>query len=419
MFRKFVDENNGYFPLTVLSLPEGSVIQPHTPVYIIRAEGEYATLVTFMETLLTKVWYPTNVCTLSRLVREDIVTLGYDVSVDPEDWWTLDYRLHDFGARGCASEDQTIIGGMAHLINFAGSDTVRAAVYAQYVYNECRPVASSIPATEHSVMTSRGREGELDTVKKIIEIYGKGVYATVGDSYSWDNFLSKIVPEVAEMAKNAGGLWVGRPDSGDPVTCVLQALARGEETFGCRINKKGYKVINGFAVIQGDGINRNTVRDILKAVIAAGFSAQNVAFGMGGGLLQKHDRDTMRFATKLCFVKRLDGTRVDVMKDPKKTDPTKCSLPGQLAVYRTHNGYTVMPAEVGWSDYDTYFPGNVMNVVYDCGPVNFVWPTFDQIRARVNVEWRNSPKIYDPRSVALRQKIDFLRGENVDVSKCQ
>lgn len=412
LFRKFVDENDGFFPVTVQAMSEGSVIQPHIPVYQITAKKPYAALVTFLETLLTKVWYPTTVCTLDRSVWQ-LVHDGYALSVDEEDWWTLAYRLHDFGMRGCTSEEQAITGGMAHLANFKGSDTVAAALYAQFLYNDGRPVAESIPATEHSVMTARGRPGELGRVLKVIGLYAKGVFATVMDSFSSDGFLDGIVPKCVQLVKDAGGLWVGRPDSGDPVEEVMKALQRGAATFGVRINSKGYKVIQNWAVIQGDGIDPAIVARIIKAVLAEGFSLQNVAFGMGGGLLQKVNRDTLRFATKLCYIRYCDGTWVDVMKDPQ-TDITKCSLPGKLSVRRTPvagRPYTVVPCPVGWSDHDVYGPEEVLQTVYDCGPIEVDWPTFDQLRERINAEWAASDRTYDPRSEVLMAKIASVRSQ--------
>ena len=38
---------------------------------------------------------------------------------------------------------------MAHLLNFDGSDTMSAGYYAQFVLNGGKPVAQSIPASEH------------------------------------------------------------------------------------------------------------------------------------------------------------------------------------------------------------------------------------------------------------------------------
>lgn len=410
LFRRFIDENDGFFPARIQAMPEGSVIQSHIPCYQITAKKPYARLVTWLETLLTKVWYPSTVATLDRNIWQDTVD-GYLTSVDEEDWWTLLYRLHDFGMRGCTSEDQAITGGMAHLTNFEGTDTTSAAIYAQFLYNDGRPLAASIPATEHSVMTARGRSGEILKVARMIDMYGHGVFATVADSFNYTNFLDVIVPAMAERMKAKGGLWVVRPDSGDPVQCVLQALRAGEKSFGFHLNKKGFKVLHNFATIQGDGIDRSVLRDIIKTVLAAGYSLQCVAFGMGGGLLQKVNRDTLRFATKLCYIKYSDGTWVEVMKDPQ-TDITKCSLPGKLSVRRTGlagRPYTVVPSPAPWADHDIYGPDEVLQTVYDCGPIEVDWPTFDELRVRINAEWEASNRIYDPRSEALMQKIAAVR----------
>lgn len=411
LFRKFVDENNGYFPVTIQAMPEGSVIQPHVPVYQITAKAPYTLLITFLETLLTKVWYSTTVGTLDRHVWQDIYE-AYEISVDPADYWTLDYRFHDFGMRGVTCEEQAIVGGMAHLLNFKGSDTVSAAIYAQYIYNQGKPIAESIPATEHSVMTARGRNGELGIVQDMISRYGKGVFATVGDSYDWANFLDVIVPACAEQMEKQGGLWVVRPDSGNPVECVLQALQAGLKNFAHHINSKGFMVLHNFAVIQGDGIGPAVVKQILEAVLDAGFSAQCVAFGMGGGLLQKVNRDTMRFATKLSQVTYSDGVAHDVMKDPK-TDIDKCSLPGKLTVRYSGNGteYIVLPINPVWTDHDTFGTQEVLETVWDSGPVNSELRSYDEIRDFVKAEWTGSREIYDPRSEQLIAKIAAFRAQ--------
>lgn len=112
-----------------------------------------------------------------------------------------------------------------------------------------------------------------------------------------------------------------RPDSGDPTEAVLMGLKAAEKTFGAIKNSKGYKVLKGVGVIQGDGINYNTMSKIIDAVIAEGYSAETVTFGMGGGLLQRVNRDTMSFATKLAYVQYADGTESDVMKMPTSVSP--------------------------------------------------------------------------------------------------
>ena len=341
---RFVQENEGFFPVTLQALPEGSCVHAHVPVYQITAEAPYAKLVTFLETLLTMVWYPTTVATLSRRAR-DVIGHAFEKSVEGGAGSPLlGSRLHDFGFRGCTCVEQSVIGGCAHLLNFEGSDTMSAAFYAQFELNGGRPVASSIPATEHSVMTSWA--SERDAVANMVAKYGSGIFACVMDSYDYAAALSELLPSVAQEQVAQGGYMVLRPDSGDPVECVLMALRAGEKVFGCTTNSKGFKVVRGCGVIQGDGVGLPMIGAILRAAMDAGFSAENVAFGMGGGLLQKVNRDTMSFATKLCHIKYADGTERDVMKAPK-TDSGKVSLPGALSVRRVGGVPRVFPAGGG------------------------------------------------------------------------
>jgi len=402
LFMKFVRENNGYFPIKLEALPEGTVAHIHTPVYQITANGEYSRLCTFLETLLTHVWYPCSVATLSRKVKE-LIEISFKTSVDDDAMFLLDSRLHDFGFRGATCLEQSIIGGAAHLLNFTGSDTMSACYQAQFGWNDGKPVASSIPATEHSVMTAWPTE--QGAIENMIDVFGDGIFATVMDSYDYEHALNKVVPAVAARKQAKKGLWVLRPDSGDPVDAVLQGLRAAEKTFGATMNKKGFKVLNGVAVIQGDGINKDTLRKILDAVLEAGYSAQNVAFGMGGGLLQKVNRDTMGFATKLSYIEYATGTQRDVMKLPK-TDSGKVSLPGILRVKRDDSKGVGLEVVVPGNPDDSYDASDLLRVVYDHRPLpNLKWDSFDTIRARVEREWHALPKIYDPVGPQLKEKI--------------
>lgn len=198
-----------------------------------------------------------------------------------------------------------MIGGTAHLLNFVGTDTLSAAFYAQYVLNGGKPIGSSIPATEHSVMTSWSTEKAA--MENMIQKFGDGVFACVMDTYDYTVALEKVLPAVYSQKIEKGGFMVLRPDSGEPVDVVLQALREAEKIAGSDVNAKGFKVIRGFSVIQGDGINLKTLKQILDATLAAGYSAECVTFGMGGGLLQKVNRDSMSFATKLNYIVYADG----------------------------------------------------------------------------------------------------------------
>ncbi|KAF9180001.1 hypothetical protein BGZ51_006356 [Haplosporangium sp. Z 767] len=432
LFHKIVSDHDGYFPVRIEALPEGTACHTHVPTFQIIAEGEMSRLVTYLETLLTMIWYPITVATLSRRSR-DLIQAAYDESVDPDGFWSLESRLHDFGFRGCASVEQSVIGGTAHLLNFTGTDTMSAAFYAQFELNGGEPVASSIPASEHSVMTAFRTEKEA--MEAMIEAFGAGVFACVMDSYDYQKALDTVLPSVASLKLQKGGFLVLRPDSGDIVEAVMMGLRAAEKVFGYDVNQKGYKVIRGCGVIQGDGVSYKSLVQILDAVLAAGYSAQNCAFGMGGGLLQKLNRDTMSFATKLCHIVYADGTKRDVMKFPK-TDSDKISLPGILDVVRNEQGIPVVypRAEDGIPR-----KGNLLQVVYDHGKVPLsatsaksplfagagsdasnglstagslhAWPKFSDIKHRVQAEWESLPKVFDPISKELREKIETVMAQ--------
>lgn len=399
LFLKFIRENDGYFPVTIQALPEGSVAYVGTPMYQMTATDEYSPLVTFLETVMTMLWYPSTVATLSRMTK-DLIISAFDESVDDQFRFLLNSRLHDFGFRGCTCVEQTRLGGSAHLLNFEGSDTMTASYYVQYHLNGKKPRGSSIPASEHSTMTAWPTE--VDAFDHITEQFKGGLFATVMDSNDYDNACDNIVPKFADRVKEAGGTWVLRPDSGDPVEAVIKGLTSAEKAFGSTINGKGFKVLNNVAVIQGDGINQHTIKAILSAVLEHGFSAQNVAFGMGGGLLQKVNRDTMSFATKLCHIVYAEGTEKDVMKAPK-TDSSKCSLPGRIDVcYNSSRILQTYPAE----DVERLGLKTAFVTVYDKKPVEGVWELFDTLVERVETEWNKVPKNGSAYSEQMTSKID-------------
>ncbi|EGF76790.1 hypothetical protein BATDEDRAFT_33807 [Batrachochytrium dendrobatidis JAM81] len=397
LFLKFIEEYDGYFPVKIIAMPEGSVIYPHVPVYQITAEHKYARLVTYLETLLTMVWYPSTVATLSRRCR-DIIEKSYQDTVDASGDWSLSSRLHDFGFRGCTSVEQSVIGGCAHLLNFEGTDTMSAAWYAQFHLNDSIPVGYSIPATEHSIMTAF--RNEKLAMLHLLDQFGSGVCACVMDSYDYTAALENILPSIAAVKTEKGGFLVLRPDSGDPVEVVLQALRAADSVFGSDINSKGFKVLRGVGVIQGDGINISTIAQIADAIKAAGYSGQNCAYGMGGGLLQKLNRDTMSFATKLSKIVYADGTERDVMKMPK-TGSEKISLPGELKVIRDSAGIPlVYPV-------DSKQPGqDEMVVVYNHGKATAPWDSFTAVRKRLSTQWAAAPKLADVISKDLKAKIE-------------
>jgi nicotinamide phosphoribosyltransferase len=195
--------------------------------------------------------------------------------------------------------------------------------------------AFSIPAAEHSTMTSWGRDREEAAYANMLDCFdGEGaLVAVVSDSYDLDAAVDKIWGG-SLRAKVLGrkGTLVVRPDSGDPVETPVRTLHRLWELFGGTVNARGFKVLDGhIRLIQGDGMTVESIARLVDRVVASGFAIDNLAFGMGGGLLQHVNRDTLRFAMKANAMRTADGSWHDVFKAPA-TDPGKASKAGRQAV---------------------------------------------------------------------------------------
>jgi nicotinic acid phosphoribosyltransferase len=156
-------------------------------------------------------------------------------------------------------------------------------------------------------------------------------------------------------------------NSGDPTKVPIDVVQILSEKFGFTVNSKGYKVLPVRAdgspvvrVIQGDGITVDTLPTILKNLLSRGFSAENLTYGQGGGLLQKVDRDTFKFAMK-ASAGCVNGKWRDVYKDPI-TDPGKKSKRGRLALINEMGKWETVPL-----DGNAY--RNELNMVFRDGEV--------------------------------------------------
>jgi nicotinamide phosphoribosyltransferase len=338
-----LNNHGGRLPIEIKAVPEGSIVGESNVLMTVENTDDHAYWLTnYLETLLVQTWYPSTVATQSRAMKELI--LQYLVRTgDPS---LIDFKLHDFGFRGVTCPEQAALGGASHLVNFKGTDTVAGLVLANKFYHE--PCAGySIPAAEHSTITSWGKDHEVDACRNMLVQYPHGMVATVSDSYDVFYCCSNIWGGVLkELVLARDGVLVVRPDSGDPSTVVVKVLDILGERFGFTANAKGFKVLNPkVRVIQGDGIDFKSLDGILSAITAAGWSADNIAFGSGGGLLQKLNRDTQRFAFKCSSVKVGDKER-EVFKQPV-TDNSKRSKAGRLKLVhldgQQRSGFATVP----------------------------------------------------------------------------
>lgn len=357
-------ELKGKLPIRIQAAPEGTVL-PHgnVLVQVVNTDPRFFWLTTWVETKLVRVWYPTTVASLSASIKSDIYN-ALDRTADDPDAEIL-FKLHDFGSRGVSSKESAGIGGSAHLLNFMGSDTGVAALHAmQYYSAPMTGVSGSIPAAEHSTITSWGKENEVKAFENMLDQFGDGLVAVVSDSYDIYNAATNLWgKELKERVIKMDGMLIVRPDSGDPKTVPLEVIKLLDAAFGHTVNSKGFKVLNHVRVIQGDGINQLSINIIMQGIIDSGYSITNIAFGMGGALLQGVNRDTMSFAMKASEI-CINGVWTDVFKDPI-TDSGKRSKKGRLALI-IHEGEYATVRNVG----DVRYPGvNRLNTVFEDGEV--------------------------------------------------
>lgn len=368
---RLLEKHDGNLPIKIKAVPEGSRIPfKNVMMTIENTDQEFYWLTNYLETLLSRVWYPSTVATYSHEIKNIIREFHEKTSDSIEG---IDFKLHDFGSRGVSSSETAAIGGAAHLINFLGTDNLISMRLLNKYYSATSNAGYSIPASEHSTITSWN--DELEAYRNMLESYPKGLVACVSDSYDIYNACANLWgSELKNDILERDGSLIVRPDSGDPEAVTLKIIEILGDKFGYTINSKGYKVLNPkIRIIQGDGIDLAMVRDILGNYMIHGWSAENIAFGSGGGLLQKHNRDTQKFAIK-CSAIRRSGIWYDVFKDPV-TDKGKVSKKGRLQLIKSENKYSTVSEDRSNVDFlTTVFENGILVKEY----------THEEIKANVN-----------------------------------
>lgn len=331
-----VEEHGGRLPVRIKAVDEGTPVPTGNVLMTVEnTDPKCFWLTNALESLLTHVWYPSTVASLSRSVKE---MLADKLTRAGEPLDGLDFMLHDFGYRGASSHESAAIGGLGHLVNFLGTDTLPAMLLGIEQYGaDLQSLAFSVPATEHSVMTSLGRDGEMQMVSDLLDSHPTGILSVVADSFDYYGFVDAVCTTFKDRIMARDGKFVIRPDSvtnqhPTPHLLVEWTLRRLERAFPGGQTEKAYKRLDPHVgVLWGDGIDPLGIEKIVNGAMAAGFSPSNLVFGMGGGLLQKVNRDTQRFAFKASANLR-NGEWVDVSKDP--LDATKKSKAGKLKLLK-------------------------------------------------------------------------------------
>lgn len=370
MWEYILNKYNGKFPLKIKAVPEGTPVDINNVMMTVEnTDKRCGALTNHFETLLTHVWGPSTVATLSYEVKKMLKYYLDETGGNPAH---LNFQLHDFGFRGVNQYEAAGIAGSAHIVNFMGTDTIAAMQYARKYYGASLDgLAYSVPASEHSVMTSQGESGEKEVFKRMLTKYPKGILSVVIDSYNYKRFILEYAREFKDIILARDGKVVFRPDSGDPSSTTLDVLNALESVFGSTVNAKGYKQLNPkVGMLWGDGIEYLGIRSILYTMRNNGWCSDNIVFGMGGGLLQKINRDTQRFAFKSSAQER-NNIWYDIYKQP--LDMSKVSKKGRLAlINRDGTFHTVALGSVPEEQ-------DCLRVVFENGELKNEM-TFDQVR---------------------------------------
>lgn len=395
---RIVDVHQGKIPLQIRAVREGARVPVRNALMtVVSTDDQLPWVTTWFETQLMRVWYPTTVATKSYYCKKAIWESLVRTSDSPSE--EILFKLHDFGSRGVSSFESAGIGGAAHLVNFNGTDTVAALAFVRQHYGAGgHPDKSmpgfSIPAMEHSTVTAWGRQYEAQSFFNMIQLHPEfNMLACVSDSYDIDNAVEQIwCDQLLEYVRESKKQIVIRPDSGDAAEVTVRLLRILDRKLECKPNMKGFKVLPPcFRIIWGDGNkNEDDIQRMLLAVETAGFSTSNIAFGMGGGLLQLVDRDTCQFAYKTSaafirpptsHVEGEGGSWVDVKKEPK-TDAHKVSKAGRLDLishYDIHSHVRAYQTVVMPDDTEPSGRTEMVEVFRD-GEVIKRW-SFDDVRA--------------------------------------
>ncbi|KAL3317926.1 hypothetical protein Ciccas_003420 [Cichlidogyrus casuarinus] len=376
-WRYILEKHGGKLPIVIKAVPEGTIVPVQNVLMTVEnTDPACSWLTNYLETLLVQVWYPMTVATISFFQKKVLAAYLNKTSSSIKD---ILFKLHDFGFRGVSSVESAALGGIAHLVNFSATDTLASLLCAAKYYN-CPCAGYSLPATEHSTITTWSEQGELNAYRNLLEKYPSGTIGCVSDSYNIFRACSELWGEaLKEKVLERDGTLVIRPDSGDPCEILTKVLDILGSKFGFEKNEKGYKVLpQQVRIIQGDGISYDSLGKILESIAASGWSTENVTFGSGGALLQKMNRDTQQCAFK-CSSVVVNGQESDVFKDPI-TDRNKKSKKGRLILEFNH---VTNKLETYQQIKDVAPRKDVLREVFRDGLL-LIDDTLDQIRKRID-----------------------------------
>ena len=348
----------GYLPIEIISLPEGTRVPMHVPMFgITNTHPDFAWLPQSLESLISaESWHPMLAATVGATYR-DIVNRYYAKTCD--DNVSRARALGAFDFRGEECTESAIKAGAGWCLSFLNTATVPTIPYLEAYYNcDCtkEQVAFGSPSTEHSVMCSNfAIDGdEITLLRRLLtEIYPNTSFSAVLDSYDYWNIIENVLPQLKEEILAHNGCMLMRGDSGDCVEVVTRTVFKLWEIFGGTVNSKGYKVLDPHVkAIYGDSITIQRCEAIYKILEENGFACSNVALGVGSfsmqcveedGILKPFTRDTFSSCIKATYCEIAD-VPYPIFKNPKdggfkKSQKGCCIVTFEDGEYRFTDGH--------------------------------------------------------------------------------
>ena len=237
----------GYLPVRIKVLPEGTRVPMRVPVMtIVNTDPRFFWVTNMLETQLSaELWKTSTNATIAYEFRRILERFAEETGA-PKDF--VPWQGHDFSMRGMSGIFDAAQSNTGHLASFLGTDTISAIDYIELYYNGRDSfIGGSVAASEHSVMTMDGVEGELELFRRLItNVYPSGIVSLVSDGFDFFRVITEyaaiLKPEILARTPNALGMAkvVFRPDSGDPVK-ILTGYVKPFEDIDYPDHDSAYK----------------------------------------------------------------------------------------------------------------------------------------------------------------------------------
>lgn len=385
----------GRIPLVFYAHPEGRHVPLRMPMFTYEnTEPEFFWVPNWIETLMSSVlWLPCTSATTAFRYRKflDEAARLSGGSADFVQW-----QGHDFSFRGMGCPEAAALSGAGHLLSFTGTDTIPAIELLERYYAGSGLIGGSVAATEHSVMCAGGKESELDTFNRLLDLYPSGIVSVVSDTWDLWKVIQETLPQLKDRVMHRDGKLVVRPDSGDPVHILTGDPDLNPESpegrgvvellwnlFGGTVNAAGYKELDShIGAIYGDSITEKRAGEICSRLLRKGFASTNVVLGIGSYTYQYVTRDTYGFAVKATWAE-VDGKERFLAKDPITDSGIKKSASGRISTVRNKQGKTITSDNLDLAHWQAMIGSDELRRIWQNG--EFIGPenTLESMRQRV------------------------------------